>query len=84
MALVCAMAAVAVVMCVYPYRIEWRNDMRRLDVAGERCYRIGESGDDFMIHCPDRLPLRNRTVTRSEVVDTGLIQSIFTPREMSR
>jgi serine/threonine protein kinase len=85
LALVCAMAAVAMVMCVYPYRIEWRSDMRLLDVAGERCYRIGERGDDWLIHCPDRPPLRNRTVPRTDlsVRDTGLTQSIFTPREMS-
>jgi hypothetical protein len=82
---VSAMAALAIVFCVGPYRIEWISQMPRLDVAGERCYRIGEKGDDWLIHCPDRLPPRNRTVKRtdSSVVATGTTESIFTPREMS-
>jgi predicted Ser/Thr protein kinase len=86
LALVSTMAAVAIVMCVWPYRIEWLSDMPRLEVAGERCYRIAENGDDWLIHCPDRPPPRNRTVKRTDptVRDTGRNQSIFAPREMSQ
>jgi serine/threonine protein kinase len=81
--LVCAMTAFTIALCVWPYRIEWMSDFPRLEVAGERCYRIGESGDDWLIHCPDRLPPRNRTVKSTDptVRDVGIKQSIFTPRE---
>jgi len=85
LALVCALTFVTVLMCVWPYRITWVANMPRLDVAGERCYRIGESGDDWLIHCPDRLPPRNRVVKRTDenVRDAGVQENIFTPREMS-
>jgi hypothetical protein len=83
--LVSAMTAFAILLCVVPYRIEWMNLMPRLEVAGERCYRIGENGDDWLIHCPDRPPPRNRTVKRTDpaVTDMRINESIFTPREMS-
>jgi hypothetical protein len=83
LALVSALAAFSIVMCVLPYRIEWLSNMPRLEVAGERCYRIGESGDDWFIHCPDREPPRNRTVKRTDpsVRYTGIQQSVFTLRE---
>jgi hypothetical protein len=85
LALVCTMTAFAIAACVWPYRTEWMNAMPRLQVAGERCFRIGENGDDWLIHCPDRPPPRNRTVKRTDptVRDTGLRQNIFTPGEMS-
>jgi serine/threonine protein kinase len=85
LALVCAMTASAILMCVLPYRIVWAADMPRLDVAGERCYRIGASGDDWLIHCPDRMPPRNRTVKRTDpaVRDTGVKEDIFTPLQTS-
>src|SRR5262249_40180204 len=63
--LVSAMTAFAILWCVTPYRIEWMSAMPRLEVAGERCYRIGENGDDWLIHCPDRVPPRNRTIKRT-------------------
>jgi serine/threonine-protein kinase len=83
--LVSTMTVIAIALCVWPYRIEWMSVMPRLEVGGERCYRIGESGDDWLIHCPDRLPPRNRTVKRTDpaVHDTGITESIFTPREIS-
>jgi hypothetical protein len=59
--------------------------MPRLDVAGERCYRIGENGEDWLIHCPDHEPPRNRVVKRTDpsLRDTGLKENLFTPREKS-
>jgi hypothetical protein len=83
LALVSAMFVVSLVMCVFPYRIVWKNDAPRLDVAGERCFAIGSAGDDLLIHCPDRVPPRNRIVKRTDaaVRDTGLVQNIFTPLE---
>jgi predicted Ser/Thr protein kinase len=86
-ALVGAMAAFAIFACVLPYRIEWTSLMPRLEVAGERCYRIGENGDDWLVHCPDRPPPRNRRVTprtNPSVKDMQVIESIFTPRVTSQ
>jgi hypothetical protein len=81
LAVVGAMLLVAILMCQAPYRVVWKNEMPLLDVAGERCFALGQSGDDLLIHCPDRLPPRNRTVKRSDpaVHDTGLRQNIFAP-----
>ena len=83
--LVCGMTAATILMCVLPYRITWVAKMPRLDVAGERCYQIGENSDDWLIHCPDRLPPRNRVVRRTDpaVRDVGIKENIFTPRESS-
>jgi serine/threonine protein kinase len=86
LALVGTMTVVAIVMCVYPYRVVWLSVMPRLDVAGERCFRIGEKGDQWLIHCPDRTVPRNRTIasTNPTIRDTGRTQSIFAPEEVLR
>jgi hypothetical protein len=82
-AIVLVMFVVSLVMCQFPYRIVWKNEMPRLDVAGERCFAIGKADDRLLIHCPDRVPPRNRIVDRnaSDIHDTGLVQNIFTPPE---
>jgi hypothetical protein len=83
--LVGIMFAVALGLCVAPYRIVWKNEAPRYDVAGERCFAIGESGDELLMHCPDRQPPRNRVVRRDDasVRATGVRQNIFTPGELS-
>ncbi|HUK36110.1 MAG TPA: serine/threonine-protein kinase [Vicinamibacterales bacterium] len=80
-AVVGLMLVTAILLCQAPYRILWKNESPRLDVAGERCYQIGESGESLLIHCPDRQPPRNRIVTKDNpsVHPTGIIQNIFTP-----
>jgi serine/threonine protein kinase len=82
-AVVGVMLVLAILLLEAPYRIVWKNESRVLEVAGERCYQIGEDGDELLIHCPDRQPPRNRTVSRavSAVHDTGVLQNIFTPLE---
>jgi hypothetical protein len=79
------MLVVAILLCQWPYRTVWKNEMPRLDVAGERCYAIGATSVEYLIHCPDRQPPRNRVVKRGDptVRDTGIIQNIFTPPETS-
>ena len=79
------LALVAALMCVWPYRLIYQNKMPRVDVAGERCYAIGESGDDRLIFCPDRTPPRNRIFKRNDTTarDLGLVENIFTPPETS-
>jgi len=83
--LVGVMFGLALILCVLPYRIVWKNEMPRFDVAGERCFAIGAAGDELLLHCPDRTPPRNRVVKRSDasVHSTGLVQNIFTPPETS-
>jgi hypothetical protein len=84
--LVGVMFVVALGLCVAPYRIVWKNEALRYEVAGERCYAIGESGDELLMHCPDRVPPRNRVVRRDDpgVHATGVRQNIFTPAESSQ
>ena len=86
LALVAAMFLLTALLCQLPYRIVWKNDSPRVDIGGERCFQIGESADNLLIHCPDRQPPRNRVVRRGDpaVVPTGLTQNIFTPPEISR
>jgi hypothetical protein len=76
-----AMLLVTILMCQAPYRIVWKNEMPLLDVAGERCFALAENGGDLLIHCPDRVPPRNRVVKRGDpsIHDTGVRQNIFTP-----
>ena len=83
--LVGVMFVVALGLCVAPYRIVWKNEALRYEVAGERCYAIGESPDEWLMHCPDRVPPRNRVVRRDDpgVRATGVRQNIFTPAELS-
>jgi hypothetical protein len=85
LAMVVVLFVIALIMCQFPYRIVWRNDALRLDVAGERCYAVGATATDYLLHCPDRQPPRNRVVKRDDpaVRDTGTIQNIFTPPETS-
>jgi serine/threonine protein kinase len=85
LALVTAMLVFASVICVWPYRLEWKNDMARVDVAGERCFLLGEHDEDMLLHCPEAMLPRNRIVKRADpaVRDLGKLQSIFSPLETS-
>jgi serine/threonine protein kinase len=86
LAVVVTLAVVTVILCEWPYRIEWQNKMPRLDVAGERCYRTGEHLEDLLVYCPERTPPRNRIVKRGDpdVRDVGVSENIFTPPEISQ
>jgi hypothetical protein len=76
----------AVVMGVLPYRIMFRSDFERVDYAGERCYLLGESAGESLIHCPDRSPPRNRRVPRNDpaVRRAGITENIFTGPDTTR
>jgi len=80
---VCAMLLLVILMCQAPFRIVWHNELPLLNVAGERCFALGQSGDDLLIHCPDRTPPRNRVVKRTNpaIRNTGVFQNIFAPPE---
>lgn len=86
LALVAMMLVLAVLMSQAPYRILLKSDMPRLDVAGERCFVLGEYGAELLIHCPDRTPPRNRIVKNTDptVHRLGLIESIFDPPKTSQ
>ncbi|HET9833221.1 MAG TPA: serine/threonine-protein kinase, partial [Vicinamibacterales bacterium] len=83
--LVGVMFVIALLLCVLPYRIVWKNEAPRYDVAGERCFAIGENSDELLLHCPDRLPPRNRVAKRDDPAlhATGIRQNIFTPPDTS-
>jgi hypothetical protein len=74
-----------ILMAELPYRIVWGSEFKRIDVAGTRCYIIGESGQDWLVYCPDTSPPRNRVLKRTDpaVRDAGVIESVFTPRDQS-
>ena len=84
-ALVGLLFVIALVLCVFPYRIVWQNESPRYEVAGERCFAIGDRGDELLLHCPDRTPPRNRVVRRDDpaVHATGVRQNIFMPPDPS-
>ena len=76
----------AVAMGVLPYRIMFRSNFERIEYAGERCYVLGESPDESLIHCPDRNPPRNRRIPRNDpaVHKPGITENIFTGPDTSR
>jgi hypothetical protein len=70
---------VAVAMGVVPWRLMFKNDFDRVDYAGERCYLLGQSASESLIHCPDWSPPRNRRISRDdpEAQRPGIAESIF-------
>jgi hypothetical protein len=81
MAPVAALLVLTVLLIEVPFRLLWRNEALRLDVAGERCYMLGESADEALIFCPDRNPPRNQVIKLNDpaVRRLGPVESIFTP-----
>lgn len=74
-----AVIAIMVLLNETPYRTFHHRDFERADVAGERCYIIGESGDELLMLCPGREPPRNRTVQRGDpqLRRLGVIENVF-------
>ena len=69
----------AVFMGVLPYRLIYDSAFERVDYAGERCYLLGESHDESLVHCPQLSAPRNRTVPRGDpnVRRSGITENIF-------
>ena len=63
-----------------PYRILWKNESRRIDYEGSRCYVIGEDTTRWLLFCPEKGPPRNRVVARTDpgIRESGEIENIFT------
>ena len=81
MAPVVGVLAFTLLLSVGPWRILWRNRVERVEVAGERCYVLGEAESQAQVYCPDRPPPRTRVIRLSDpsVERTGLFESLFTP-----
>jgi protein kinase-like protein len=76
-----AMLAIVAVLHVFPYRILFQNQFERVDVAGARCYLLGEDGTEGFVFCPEAGPPRSRVI-RTDAADVhrrGTFESIFTP-----
>ena len=76
----------SITMGVLWHRIMFNTDFDRVDYAGERCYVLGESEKERLLHCPDRNPPRNQRVPLSDpaVRQTGITESVFTGPASSR
>ena len=65
-----------------PYRIVFQNEAERVDLGEARCYRIGSTDQQMLLHCPDIDPPRNVVVDKQDprLRPRGVIESVFTPR----
>jgi len=75
-----------VTMGVLWHRLMYSADFERVEYAGERCYVLGESSNDALLHCPDRNPPRNLKVSLSNpaVRRSGVPENVFSGPETSR
>jgi predicted Ser/Thr protein kinase len=74
-----AILAVSMALRELPFRTVWQSKAPRVAVANERCYVLGESGQDWLVYCPDKAPPRNRVLSRHDptIRTTGVIEGIF-------
>ena len=78
-----AVLVIALLMLVVPYRLLYHNEMPRVMVGAERCYRLGVHDEQVLLYCPDRPAPRVTTADESLVVMTGITENIFSPRGCS-
>jgi serine/threonine-protein kinase len=74
-----AVLLIAILMLVIPYRLLYHNEMPRVQLGEERCYRLGAHDGQVLLYCPDRTPPRVTTADENVVVMTGITENIFTP-----
>ena len=74
-----AVLVIALLMLVVPYRLLYHNEMPRVMVGAERCYRLGVHDGQVLLYCPDRPAPRVTTADESLVVPTGITENIFSP-----
>jgi serine/threonine protein kinase len=74
-----AVIFVTLLLTEVPYRSLNHRDFERVQYAGERCYIIGESGNEFLILCTAVAPPRNRVVQRDDpqLKRLGIIENVF-------
>jgi serine/threonine protein kinase len=75
------MMCITIVVCELPYGFLYRSEMVRVDAPWGRCFLLGQSGEDLLIHCPDGTAPRNHTVKRSDpgITMLGESEKIFDP-----
>jgi len=63
-----------------PYRLLNFNVFQRVMLAEERCYAIGEGGNELLLYCPDAAVPRNTVVPagHARLERTAIMESIFT------
>jgi hypothetical protein len=73
-----AVAAVAVVLVVVPFRLVHGSVFQAAELDGRRCYITGARGGDLLLFCPDDMP-RNRVVqaTYPTLRRLQIVESIF-------
>jgi len=82
LAVVLTMMCITIVVCELPYGFLYRrSEMVRVDAPWGRCFLLGESGEDLLIHCPDSTTPRNHTVRRNDpgITILGESEKIFDP-----
>lgn len=74
-----AVIVVTLLMTEVPYRSLNHRDFERVQYAGERCYIIGESGNELLILCTTVAPPRNRVVRRDDpqLRRLGITENVF-------
>jgi serine/threonine protein kinase len=71
--------AVMVLLRENSYRTLNFRDMEQVDFAGERCYLNGESGDEYLLLCPEGEIPRNHVLKRDDprVHRSGQSENVF-------
>jgi voltage-gated potassium channel Kch len=76
---VAAVMLVALMLLIVPWRLMFQADFEEATLAGRRCFVLGESTDNLLLHCPDGSPHRNVGVARADtrLQRTGQISNLF-------
>jgi hypothetical protein len=76
-----ALVVLALLLLEFPYRILRHSLFLRVAYDSERCYVIGDRGENLLLYCPDAPSPRNKVVDAGDprVERTTTIESIFTP-----
>jgi hypothetical protein len=75
-----ALACLSMFFHALAWRILYKDQFRQVIVADQRCYAIGQTQEDVLIHCPQSAPPRNRLVSRNAttITPTGIEEKIST------
>jgi serine/threonine protein kinase len=79
---VAAIFLLAVVLWDGPYKVLFQNRFKRVEFEQQRCYELGADSSETLLYCPDgpQPTVRRVPAGDSRVTDTGITESIFTPR----
>jgi len=77
--LLAGVVVLLILMRQLPYRTLTQRDFERIEISGDRCYIIGQTGDELLVLCPRRDPPRNRTIKVKDpsIRRTGVIENVF-------